>query len=78
MRVLIAKVDETLYDGEAQSLTVPGAEGELTALSNHVPLITTLKSGTIRVRETKDSKPLQFPIESGILEINHRGATVIL
>ena len=78
MKILIAKVDETLYDGEALSLTVPGAEGEMTVLSNHVPLITTLKQGTIRVRENKDSDPIYFHIENGILEINHNGATVIL
>ncbi len=78
MHVLIAKVDETLYDGDAQSLTVPGAEGEMTVLSRHMPLITTLKPGTIRVRVSKDTEPLLFQIDSGILEINRESATVIL
>ena len=78
MHVLIAKVDETLYDGEAYSLTVPGTEGEMTVLSHHVPLITTLKPGTLRLRETKDANPLFFPVESGVLEINREATTVIL
>ena len=78
MHVLIAKVDETLYDGEAYSLTVPGTEGEMTVLSRHMPLITTLKPGTLRLRESKDADPKQFPVQTGVLEINHESVTVIL
>ena len=78
MRVTIAKVDENLFDGEAVSMTVPGSAGEMTILSHHEPLITTLKAGTIVLRETRDSTPQTFPIESGVLEVNGEGATVIL
>lgn len=77
MKVVIAKVDEVLFEGEAQSLTVPGSEGEMTALARHMPLITTLKEGTITVRE-QNEKEHQFQIKSGILEINPSSATVIL
>ncbi|MBC7836568.1 F0F1 ATP synthase subunit epsilon, partial [Acetobacteraceae bacterium] len=50
MHVTIARVDELLYDGEARSLTVPGSAGEMTLLSEHEPLISTLKPGLITVR----------------------------
>jgi F-type H+-transporting ATPase subunit epsilon len=79
MKVVIAKVDQIYFDGEAQSLTAPGRDGVLTVLHNHEPLITTLQSGAITVR-AKDlpGGEQQFPIESGILEVNRDGATVIL
>lgn len=77
MKVVIAKVDEVLFEGEARSLTVPGSEGEMTALPRHMPLITTLKPGVIVVRPIGED-PREFRIESGILEINPRGAIVIL
>jgi len=76
MKVVIAKVDENLYDGEATSVTLPGVNGEMTVLKNHEPLITTLKAGTIVVRDLGDEKT--FAIESGVLEIRHEGVTVIL
>ncbi len=76
MKVVIAKVDQNLYDGDAVSVTLPGASGEMTVLHNHEPLITTLKSGTIVVR-TSDSEQT-FPIESGVLEVRHEGVTVII
>ena len=50
MHIVIAKVDQNLFDGEAESLTVPGSAGEMTVLGEHMPLVTTLKPGTITVR----------------------------
>ena len=77
MHVVIAKVDENLFDGEARSVTLPGAEGELTVLSRHMPLITNLVQGQITVRPTEGEHKV-FKIESGVLEVRRDGATVIL
>jgi F-type H+-transporting ATPase subunit epsilon len=77
MRVTIARVDETLFDGEAHSLTVPAAGGEMTVLGHHMPIVTTLKSGNAIVRVT-ESDIREFPVEGGVLEVRSEGATVIL
>ncbi len=77
MKVVIAKVDQNLFDGEAVSMTLPGAEGEMTVLGEHEPLITTLKPGVIIVR-IADEAEQTFQIEGGVLEVRHDGATVIL
>ena len=78
MHLVIAKVNETLFEGEAHSLVAPGAAGEMTVLGHHEPLITTLKPGELRVHITAGDEPKVFPIEGGVLEINSAGATVIL
>ncbi|MSR70657.1 hypothetical protein EXS62_01300 [Candidatus Kaiserbacteria bacterium] len=78
MHVVIAKVDEVLFEGEAYSLTVPGAEGEMTVLGHHEPLITTLKPGEARVHLVAGDAPKVFSIEGGVLEVRSDGATVIL
>lgn len=78
MRVVIAKVDEVLFEGEAYSMTLPGSEGEMTVLGEHMPLISTLKAGDITVRVSKDGEPQIFPIIGGVLEVRADGATVIL
>ena len=84
MHVVIAKVDENVFTGEARSVTVPGAEGELTVLNRHMPLITTLKKGTITVRlpvqagDGNSSATKVFEIEGGFLEVRRDGVTVIL
>ncbi|MDE1924663.1 MAG: hypothetical protein KGH79_00575 [Patescibacteria group bacterium] len=82
MHVVIAKVNENLYDGEAASVTLPGAEGEMTVLPEHEPLMTTLKAGVITVRTgdplTGSVQEIKFEIEGGVLEVRQDGATVIL
>jgi F-type H+-transporting ATPase subunit epsilon len=76
MKVVIAKVDKNLYDGAAKSLTVPGASGMMTILGGHMPLMSTLKPGTIVVHGEKGVQ--NFPVESGVIEVRHDGATIIL
>jgi F-type H+-transporting ATPase subunit epsilon len=76
MHITIAKVDETYFDGEAESLTLPGTGGELTIMGNHMPLITTLKEGTLVLRTAEGVK--EFPIKNGVLEVRADGATVLL
>lgn len=78
MKVIIAKIGEVLFEGEAYSLTAPGASGEMTVLGHHEPLVTTLKPGEARVRTTEGAEPQVFPISGGILEINAAGATILL
>ncbi len=76
MKLTIAQIDKVLHSGEALSVTVPAAGGEMTILGHHMPLITTLRAGTITVRE--EGKPdAEFPIDSGFLEIG-KTETVIL
>ena len=76
MHVVIAKVDEVFFDGEADSLTAPGSDGEMTVLHGHMPLITTLKEGVLIVR-TKEREQ-QFAVLGGVMEVRRDGATVIL
>lgn len=76
MHVVVAKVNEVLFEGQARSLTVPGASGEMTVLGHHMPLVTTLLEGTITVRT--DAAEKQFSIQNGVLEVRRDGATVIL
>jgi F-type H+-transporting ATPase subunit epsilon len=76
MHAHIAKVNQVLWSGEAKSVTLPGSEGELTILPNHSPLATSLKEGRITVRNL-DSEHI-FDIESGVLEVDKEGVTVLL
>jgi len=78
MHIVIAKVDEVLFEGEAHSLTVPGADGEMTVLGSHMPLITTLKQGVASVRTAPNAESKTFQIQGGVLEVRADGATVIL
>lgn len=76
--VTIAKLGENLFDGEANLLTVPGAEGVLTVLANHEAFVTPLAPGKIRV-ESGEGETQTFELAGdGILEVSNNQATVIL
>ncbi len=76
MKLIISKIDTVLWNGEAESVTVPAAEGEMTILGHHMPLITTLRAGNIVVKQ-KTGKPETYLITSGFVEIG-KEETVIL
>ena len=38
------------YEGEAERLIVPGADGEIGVLARHAPLVAMLKAGEVRIK----------------------------
>lgn len=76
MFVTIAKVHENVFQGEALSLTVPTAEGEITIMPKHEAFVATLKEGNIIVRTKDETKT--FFAQSGVLEISNNQVTVLL
>jgi len=43
MEIFIYKLNEKVFEGMADSITMPGIDGEITILKNHIPLISRLK-----------------------------------
>ena len=80
----IISLKEILYDGSAVSVSVPGAEGELTVLKNHIPLITLLKAGQIKVKVNnvedidEGNEEQLFNVQKGILEVNQNRTTILV
>lgn len=74
--VIIAQLDRVLYQGDADSVTLPGKEGEMTVLKNHIPLVSPLRGGAITVRRGDHEET--FQVLGGILEVSRAGVTVLL
>lgn len=72
----IATPDTTLFHGAAVSVNCPGAEGELTILAHHTPLVTTLRAGEVRVKTEHEART--FKIDRGLLEISKNEAVILL
>ena len=74
----IARVGENLFDGEAESVLLPGTEGVFEVLSSHEPLVSRLAAGTVRVHAA-DGEKYHFEIEQGgIAEVSNNAATILL
>lgn len=73
--LFIIALDKILFEGETNSVTLPGSEGELTILKNHIPLITPLKKGNIKIKTKKEE--LNFRINGGVLEVKPEKVVVL-
>ncbi len=74
----IAHVGENLFDGEAVSAELPGADGVFTVLAHHEALVSTLVEGEAHVK-TSDGQEHTFAIpKGGIAEVSNNQMTVLL
>lgn len=64
--------ERKLASGEADSVQLPGQEGDMTALPNHAPVVTTLRPGVVTVRE--GGLTLDYVVTGGFAEL--AGTTV--
>jgi F-type H+-transporting ATPase subunit epsilon len=72
LRLEIVTPETTAYSEDVEMVTLPGSEGELGVYPNHVPLLTTLNPGELRV--LKGGKETFLAIGEGFVEIT--GSTV--
>lgn len=67
--------ERKLASGEADSLQLPGQEGDMTALPNHAPVVTTLRPGVVTVRE--DGRTLDYVVTGGFAEMAGTAVAVL-
>ena len=64
----IISPDQTLFNSEVSQAIIPGFEGIMTILKDHISLITFLRPGFIEVEN--NSKTSKFYIEEGTVEFS--------
>jgi F-type H+-transporting ATPase subunit epsilon len=67
LRLEIVTPDATAYSEDVEMVTLTGAEGELGVYPNHVPLLTTLRPGELRV--LKGGRETFLAVGEGFVEI---------
>ena len=70
LEVSLVTPDGSVFDGEAEMLIVPGADGEIGVLARHAPLVATLKAGSTRVyRDRANEDVLEFATGPGFFKV---------
>lgn len=64
-----------LASAEAEAVTIPGMEGDLTAMADHAPFLTTLRPGYVVVRN--GSAEERFFVTGGFAEISDNTVSVL-
>ena len=60
---------------EVTSVLIPGAEGDMTAMKDHAPVITTLRPGVMKVSGPEGDT--DYVVTGGFAEISNRGISVL-
>jgi F-type H+-transporting ATPase subunit epsilon len=75
LRLEIVTPETTAYSEDVDMVTLPGSEGELGVYPNHVPLLTTIKPGELRV--LKSGRETALAIGEGFVEITGGAVSVL-
>ena len=75
MQFDLVSPERMLVSGTAKSVLIPGAEGDMVAMADHAPIITTLRPGILSV-EMEDGTQ-DFVVTGGFAEINAAGTSVL-
>ena|SRR5690348_18348665 len=67
LKLEIVTPEEKIYSEDVEMVTLPGSEGELGVYPNHVPVLTALKPGELRI--VKGGKQSAMAIGEGFVEI---------
>lgn len=75
LRLEIVTPEQKTYSDTVDSVVIPGIEGEIGVLPQHVPLMTQLVPGELRV--LKDGEELRLAVGAGFVEISHDKVAVL-
>ena len=75
LKLEIVTPEKTAYSEDVEMVTLPGSEGELGVYPNHVPLLTTLNPGELRV--LKGGKQTFLAIGEGFVEVTASSVSVL-
>lgn len=76
IQVDVVSAEESIFSGPAKFVALPGEAGELGILPGHIPLITRIKPGAVRIEKTDGSEEFVF-VAGGILEVQPHHITVL-
>ena len=76
IKVDVVSAEESIFDGEARFVALPGEAGELGILPGHTPLITRIRPGAVRIVADSGDEEFVF-VAGGILEVQPGAVTVL-
>ena len=70
----IISPEKIILSEKVNSVTMPSFEGEMTILPDHIPLITYLRPGIVRIEGSKES---EYFVEEGTVEFSNNTLIIL-
>ena len=75
MQFDLVSPERSLASYQAAEIQIPGADGDLTAMPGHMPVVTTLRPGVLKVNGPEGAK--DYLVTGGFAEVNAEGASIL-
>jgi F-type H+-transporting ATPase subunit epsilon len=75
-KIEIVTPQKLYFSGEVISVTAPGEDGQFQILKNHAPLLSSLKTGKVKLA-LADRTEQTFSISDGFLEVSSNKAILL-
>ena len=76
LKIRVIAPDRTVWNAEAEEVILPSSTGQLGILTGHIPLLTALDIGVMRVRIQKDWIPIV--LLGGFAEVENNTVTILV
>lgn len=76
LKIRVIAPDRTVWNADAEEVILPSSTGQLGILTGHIPLLTALDIGVMRVRVEKDWIPIV--LLGGFAEIENNVITILV
>jgi len=76
LKIRVIAPDRTVWNAEAEEVILPSSTGQLGILTGHIPLLTALDIGVMRVRIEKDWIPIV--LLGGFAEVENNIITILV
>lgn len=73
----VVSAEASIFSGEAEFVVAPAGAGEVGIYPNHAPMITTIKPGALRIKQTNEAEETLIFISGGMLEVQPGMITVL-
>ena len=77
IKVDVVSAEVHIFSGQAELVSLPGTSGELGIMPGHLPLITLIRPGFVRVHVPGEQEPEQIFVAGGVLEVQPEQVTVL-
>ena len=77
LQVDIVSAEQAIFSGEATMVIAPGESGELGILPEHMPLLTRIKPGTVRIQPVGGGEEEVIYVSGGMMEVQPDRVTVL-
>ena len=75
INVIVITPEGISYSSQAESVSLPTTEGEITVLTGHIPIVTTLHPGMMTVRSSGEEQ--YFAVARGVVEVTGSSVRVL-